>query len=312
MTGFCHLHLHTEYSLLDGATKIKELASRLKEMGMTACAITDHGVMYGAVTFYREMTAAGIHPIIGCEVYVAPGSRFDKTSDANKGERAYNHLILLAKDNNGLANLNRLVSAGFTEGFYRRPRIDEELLAKWHEGLICLSGCVSGKVACMVLDGNLEGAKKTAIAYDELFGRGNYYLEIQANTTPQQARVNSALIKISRETGIPLVATNDCHYLKKSDAEAQDILMCISTGARIDDENRMRMVTNDFYVKSETEMRQFLSEIPEAIDNTMKIAEMCHTEYDFNTIHLPVYEVPEGYASHEEYLTDLTYKGLEK
>lgn len=312
MTGFCHLHLHTEYSLLDGATKIKELASKLKEMGMTACAITDHGVMYGAVTFYREMTAAGIHPIIGCEVYVAPGSRFDKTSDANKGERAYNHLILLAKDNSGLANLNRLVSAGFTEGFYRRPRIDEELLAKWHEGLICLSGCVSGKVACMVLDGNLEGAKKTAIAYDELFGRGNYYLEIQANTTPQQARVNSALIKISKETGIPLVATNDCHYLKKSDAEAQDILMCISTGARIDDENRMRMVTNDFYVKSETEMRQFFSEIPEAIDNTMKIAEMCHTEYDFNTIHLPVYEVPEGYASHEEYLTDLTYKGLEK
>ena len=223
MSGFCHLHLHTEYSLLDGAIKIKDLAQRLKDMGMTSCAITDHGVMYGAVSFYREMKANGIHPIIGCEVYVAPGSRFDKTVVPGREDKYYNHLILLAKDNVGLANLNRLVSAGFTEGFYRRPRIDEELLEKWHEGLICLSGCIAGKVSSFILSGEIEKAAQTAVWYDRLFGRGNYYLEIQANTTPEQAKVNAALVKISNETGIPLVATNDCHYLMKDDYEAQDI-----------------------------------------------------------------------------------------
>lgn len=312
MSGFCHLHLHTEYSLLDGAIKIKDLAARLKEMGMTSCAITDHGVMYGAVSFYREMKANGIHPVIGCEVYVAPGSRFDKTIGPGKEDRYYNHLILLAKDNEGLTNLNRLVSSGFTEGFYRRPRIDEELLEKWHDGLICLSGCLAGKLSSLILSGETDKAAQTAIWYDNLFGRGNYYLEIQANTTPEQARVNAALVKISNETGIPLVATNDCHYLMKEDYEAQDILLCISTAARIDDENRMRMTSNDFYVKSETEMRRFFPELSEAIDNTGKIADMCHAEYDFETIHLPVYEVPEGYSTHAEYLSDLTYKGLEK
>ncbi len=312
MSGFCHLHLHTEYSLLDGAIKIKDLAARLKEMGMTSCAITDHGVMYGAVSFYKEMTANGIHPVIGCEVYVAPGSRFDKSASASDSDKYYNHLVLLAKDNKGLINLNRLVSAGFTEGFYRRPRIDEDILSKCHEGLICLSACVAGKVPQKILEGDLDGALSTCVEYDRLFGRGNYYLEIQANTTPSQAKVNSALVRISNETGIPLVATNDCHYLKKSDSEAQDILLCISTGARADDENRMRMSCDDFYVKSETEMRQFFPELPEAIDNTVKIASMCNAEYDFNTIHLPVYEIPSGFEDAAMYLTDLTKKGLKK
>ena len=312
MSGFCHLHLHTEYSLLDGAIKIKDLAQRLKDMGMTSCAITDHGVMYGAVSFYREMKANGIHPVIGCEVYVAPGSRFDKTAVPGREDKYYNHLILLAKNNEGLANLNRLVTSGFTEGFYRKPRIDEELLEKWHEGLICLSACIAGKVPSLILSGESEKAAQTAIWYDKLFGRGNYYLEIQANTTPEQAKVNAALVKLSNETGIPLVATNDCHYLMKDDYEAQDILLCISTAARIDDENRMRMSSNDFYVKSETEMRRFFPELSEAIDNTGKIADMCNAEYDFNTIHLPVYDVPEGYSNHADYLSDLTYKGLEK
>ena len=312
MSGFCHLHLHTEYSLLDGAIKIKDLAERLKDMGMTSCAITDHGVMYGAVSFYREMKANGIHPVIGCEVYVAPGSRFDKNISSGNEDRYYNHLILLAKDNQGLSNLNKLVSAGFTEGFYRRPRIDEELLEKWHEGLICLSACIAGKVPSLILAGDHEKAAQTAIWYDKLFGRGNYYLEIQANTTPEQAKVNAALVKLSRETGIPLVATNDCHYLMKDDAEAQDILLCISTGSRIDDENRMRMSCNEFYVKSETEMRRFFPELSEAIENTGKIADMCNAEYDFNTIHLPVYEIPEGFSSHADYLANLTYKGLKK
>ena len=312
MGSFCHLHLHTEYSLLDGAIRISELAGRLKEMGMTSCAITDHGVMYGAVSFYKAMEAAGIHPVIGCEVYVAPGSRFDKDPASYQHERYYHHLILLAKDNTGLVHLNKLVSAGFTEGFYRRPRIDEELLEKYHEGLICLSGCVAGKLPGLIMDGDLEGARKCAERYDAIFGRGNYYLEIQANTTSEQATVNSALIKLSRETGIPLAATNDCHYLKQEDAEAQDILLCISTAARIDDENRMKMSCDEFYVKSETEMRRFFAEVPDAIENTGKIAEMCNAKYDFNTIHLPVYEVPEGYAGHAEYLSELTYKGLEK
>ena len=312
MGSFCHLHLHTEYSLLDGAIRISELAGRLKEMGMTSCAITDHGVMYGAVSFYKAMEAAGIHPVIGCEVYVAPGSRFDKDPASYQHERYYHHLILLAKDNSGLVHLNKLVSAGFTEGFYRRPRIDEELLEKYHEGLICLSGCVAGKLPGLIMDGDLEGARKCAERYDAIFGRGNYYLEIQANTTSEQATVNSALIKLSRETGIPLAATNDCHYLKQEDAEAQDILLCISTAARIDDENRMKMSCDEFYVKSETEMRRFFAEVPDAIENTGKIAEMCNAKYDFNTIHLPVYEVPEGYAGHAEYLSELTYKGLEK
>lgn len=308
VTGFVHLHLHTEYSLLDGAIRLKDLPDRLIEMGMTSCAITDHGVMYGVVDFYKKMKAKGLHPIIGCEVYVAIDSRFNRTYNAN--QRHYHHLILLAKDNDGLKNLNRLCSFGFTEGFYRKPRIDKELLEKYHEGLICLSACIAGEISCDILGDDLEKAQKDALWYDNLFGRGNYYLEIQSNTMREQAIVNSALVRLSRETGIPLVATNDCHYLKKEDYEVHDVLLCMQTGAKKSDQNRFKMSVNDFYVKSETDMRRFFPELSEAIDNTTRIANMCNVEYDFNTIHLPEYDIPEGFASNAEYLTSLAYSGL--
>lgn len=310
MSGFAHLHLHTEYSLLDGAIRIDELPDRLLELGMNSCAITDHGVMYGTVSFYKALKAKGIKPIIGCEVYIAPGSRFDKDFGVN--ERAYNHLILLAKNNTGLINLNKLVSLGFTEGFYKKPRIDKSLLEKYHEGIICLSACLAGEVASLISDGLLDEAENTAVWYDKLFGRGNYYLEIQCNGLKEQAVVNSALIKLSNKTGIPLVATNDCHYLKKEDSKAHDVLLCIDTGAKLSDVSRMRMETDEFYLKSEEEMREFFINVPEAVDNTLRIAEMCNAEYDFNTIHLPEYDVPEGFNSHEDYLSFLTYEGLKK
>ena len=307
-TGFTHLHLHTEYSMLDGAIRIKDLIPRLKEMGMTSCAITDHGVMHGTVAFYKAMKAEGLHPVIGCEVYVAPTSRADKDPSPNK--RDYHHMILLARNNEGLRNLNRLCTAGFTEGFYKKPRIDNELLERWHDGLICLSACLAGKIPSLIMEGKMEEAYKTARYYDELFGRGYFYLEIQSNTINSQAIVNSALVKMSRDTGIPLVATNDCHYLRKEDAEAHDILLCMQTGAKLDDKSRMRMETNDFYVKSETEMRRFFNDIPEAIENTALIASMCDAQYDFDTIHLPKYGVPEGFADNREYLAHLTQEGL--
>ncbi len=308
--GFVHLHLHTEYSLLDGAIRISELPGRLKDMGMTSCAITDHGSMFGCVEFYKAMKAEGLKPIIGCEVYVAPGSRFVTPND-NK-QRAYNHLILLAKDNEGLKNLNRLVTAGWTEGFYRKPRIDKELLEKWHEGLVCLSGCLAGEVACLIKEGKIEEAEAAANWYDSLFGRGNYYLEIQSNFLKDQGPVNAGLVKLSRKTGIPLVATNDCHYLKQEDSYVQEVLMCMQTGSKLSDANRMKFETDDFYVKSETQMRRFFSEIPEAVDNTVKIAEMCNAEYDFDTIHLPKYDVPSGFADNKQYLKYLVTTGLEK
>ncbi|MBQ7274126.1 MAG: DNA polymerase III subunit alpha [Clostridiales bacterium] len=307
--GFVHLHLHTEYSLLDGAIRISELPARLKEMGMDACAITDHGSMFGCVEFFKAMKAAGIKPIIGCEVYVAPGSRFE--NPAGNSQKAYHHLILLAKDNEGLTNLNRLVTAGWTEGFYRKPRIDKELLEKWHEGLVCLSGCLAGEVACLIKEGRIDEAESAACWYDSLFGRGNYYLEIQSNFLKEQGPVNAALVKISRNTGIPLVATNDCHYLKQEDHEVQEVLMCMQTGSKLSDPDRMKFETDDFYVKSETQMRRFFSEIPEAVDNTVRIAQMCNAEYDFNTIHLPKYDVPSGFADNKAYLKYLVTSGLE-
>jgi len=312
--SFCHLHLHTEYSLLDGAIRIKELAKRVKAMGMTSCAITDHGNMFGAVAFYKAMQAEGIHPVIGCEVYVAPESRFIKSNSAtgDSKSRAYYHLILLAKNNEGLANLNRLVSKGYLEGFYRKPRIDEQLLEQYHEGLICLSACMSGKVASQILEGEEEKAKQTASWYADLFGEGNYYLEVQANTTPEQAKINAAVVRISNDLGIPLVATNDCHYLTQNDYETHDVLLCMQTGAKVADKERMHMSTNDYYVKSEVEMRKFFSSLPEAIDNTGKVAQMCQAEYDFDTIHLPRFDVPEGFEDTAQYLTYLAYEGLEK
>ncbi len=306
--GFVHLHLHSEYSLLDGAIRLKDLPDRLIEMGMSACAITDHGVMYGVVDFYKKMKAKGLKPIIGCELYVATDNRFNRNYAPN--DKPYHHLILLAKDNEGLKNLNRLCSAGFTEGFYRKPRIDHELLEQYHDGLICLSACMAGEIPQAILNNDMEGALKSINWFDKLFGRGNFYLEIQSNTMPEQALVNSALIKISRETGIPLVATNDCHYLKSEDYEVHDVLLCMQTGTKQSDTNRMRMSTNDYYIKSETEMRRFFPEIDEAIENTTKIANMCNVEYDFNTIHLPEFDVPEGFDNTGDYLTRLSFDGL--
>ena len=308
--GFVHLHLHTEYSLLDGAIRISQLPERLKQMGMNACAITDHGSMFGCVEFYKAMTAAGLKPIIGCEVYVAPGSRFEKPND-NRA-KAYNHLILLAKNNEGLTNLNRLVTAGWTDGFYRKPRVDKELLEKWHEGLICLSGCLAGEIACLLKEGRYNDAENAAKWYDNLYGRDNFYLEIQSNFLRDQGTVNASLVKLSRKTGIPLVATNDCHYLKQEDSNVHEVLLCMQTGSKMSDPDRMKFETNDFYVRSETEMRRFFSEIPEAVDNTVKIADMCTAEYDFSTIHLPKYDVPSGFTDNQQYLKYLVTSGLEK
>lgn len=305
--GFVHLHLHTEYSLLDGAIRIESLAERLKELGMSSCAITDHGVMYGTVDFYQAMMKAGIHPIIGCECYVAPRGRHNKEGSA---DRDLFHLVLLAKDQTGLVNLNRLVSAGFTEGYYYRPRIDHELLERYHEGLIALSACLSGEVAVQISREEFAKAKETALWYDQLFGRGNYYLEIQANQIPEQARVNQHMIEIANETGIPLVATNDCHYMKKEDAKAHDVLLCMQTGKHISDRDRMRMPTDDFYIKSEEEMRSFFPHLPSAIENTAKIASMCHAQYTFGEIHLPTFAIPPMYTDRNDYFHELTEEGL--
>ena len=306
--GFVHLHLHTEYSLLDGAIRIRSLAQRLKELGMTSCAITDHGVMYGAVDFYRIMKEEGIHPIIGCECYVAPRGRFNKEGSA---DREPYHLILLARDNEGLKNLNRLVSAGFTEGFYYRPRIDRELLEKYSGGLIALSACLAGEIASNLMKDQFEEARQTALWYDRVFGRGNFYLEIQSNTIPAQARVNQHLIRISQETGIPLVATNDCHYMRKEDAMAHDVLLCMQTGKHVSDKDRMRMPTDDFYIKSEAEMRMFFPNIPSAIENTAVIANACNASYIFGVTHLPSFDVPPDYPDHDSFLSSLAQKGLQ-
>jgi len=307
MQGFVHLHLHTEYSLLDGAIRIRSLAKRLKELGMTACAITDHGVMYGTVDFFRIMEEEGIHAIIGCECYVAPRSRLSKEGSP---DREPSHLILLAKDDEGLKNLNRLVSAGFTEGFYYRPRIDHELLEKYSGGLIALSACLAGEISSALMKDQFEEARRTALWYDEVFGRGNYYLEIQSNTIPAQARVNQHLIRISKETGIPLVATNDCHYMRKEDAKAHDVLLCMQTGKHISDKDRMRMPTDDFYIKSEEEMRAFFPNIPSAIENTVLIANACHARYSFGSYFLPSFDVPSDFTDHDEFLRSISEEGL--
>lgn len=308
-SGFVHLHLHTEYSLLDGANRIGPLTDRLLELGMNACAVTDHGVMYGAVDFYRTMKEKGLHPIIGCECYVAPRSRFEKEGYMDRDPF---HLILLARNNEGLKNLNYLVSCGFTEGFYYKPRIDRELLEKYHEGLICLSACIGGELGSLLIQDQYEKAKETALWYENLFGREYYYLEIQSNRIPEQAKVNQYLIRMSRETGIPLVATNDSHYLKKEDAAAHDVLLCMQTGKHISDTDRMRMPTDDFYVRSEEEMREFFPHQPEALENTVKIADMCHANYVFGEIHLPVFNMPEDFSDHDAYLRHLAVEGLNK
>lgn len=309
LKGFTHLHLHTEYSLLDGAIRIRELARKLKELGMSSCAVTDHGVMYGTVDFFRIMQEEGIHPILGCECYVAPRSRLLKEGSEDRDPY---HLVLLAKNQEGLVNLNRLVSKGFTEGFYYRPRIDFELLSEYHEGLIALSACLAGEIPQAILREDFSKAREVALKYEAIFGKDHFYLEIQSNQIPAQARVNQRLIAISNETGIPLVATNDCHYLNRADADAHDVLLCMQTGKRVSDTDRMRMPTDDFYVKSESDMLEYFASVPSAIENTSRIASMCHAGYTFGRIHLPTFEIPPDFSDHADFLKYISDEGLRK
>ena len=307
--SFVHLHVHTEYSLLDGSNKISEYVSRVRDLGMTAAAITDHGVMYGVIDFYKAAKAAGIKPIIGCEVYVAPGSRKDR--EASHGEDRYYHLILLAENNTGYANLMKIVSRSFTEGFYYKPRVDMELLREFHEGLIACSACLAGEVAREIVRGNPQGAREAAKRYLDIFGEGNYFLELQDHGYPDQQTVNAELLRMSREMGIPLVATNDCHYTYAEDAEAHDILLCVQTGKKLADENRMRYPGGQFYVKSEEEMRTLFPYARQALDNTQRIADRCNVEIEFGVTRLPHFDVPEGYDSWT-YLNKLCRDGMER
>ena len=307
--NFTHLHVHTEYSLLDGSNKINEYVSRVKELGMKSAAITDHGVMFGCIDFYKAAKAAGIKPILGCEVYVAPGSRFDK--EKGKEEDRYYHLVLLAETQEGYQNLIKIVSYGFVDGFYYKPRVDMELLEQYHEGIIALSACLAGDVARNLARGFYEEGKEAALRYEKIFGKGNFFLELQDHGIPEQRQVNHVLIRMSRETGIELVATNDVHYTYSSDAEAHDILLCVQTGKSLKDENRMRYEGGQYYVKSEEEMRRLFPYAPEAIENTGKIAERCNVEIEFGVTKLPKFDVPDGYTAWE-YLNKLCFEGLDK
>ena len=302
---FTHLHLHTEYSLLDGACSIKPLVSRLRELGMDACAVTDHGVMYGVVDFYRACRDADIHPVIGCEVYVCPDM-----DEKQSAFREYSHLVLLCENNEGYKNLSRLVSEGFTRGFYYRPRVDYKLLEKYSGGLIALSACLSGDLPKLLLDGRDNEARQVAQKYLDIFGRGNFFVELQDHGIPEEKQVLPRLIKLAREMDIPLVITNDCHYLTADDAEAQEVLMCIQTGKTLSDPNRMKMTTRELYVKSEAEMRALFPNFPDAIENTAKIAARCNVEFDFSTTHLPKFPLPEGETDALAYLRALCEKGL--
>ena len=305
--AFTHLHVHTEYSLLDGSNKIKEYVKRLKELGMDSGAITDHGVMFGVIDFYKEAKAQGIKPILGCEVYVAPNSRFDK--EVTGGEDRYYHLVLLAENNQGYSNLMKIVSRGFTEGYYYKPRVDMEVLKQFHEGIICLSACLAGEVQRDIFKGLYDEAKKAALRYEACFGKGNYFLELQDHGIPEQKTVNAALVRMSKELDIPLVATNDIHYTYAEDAQAHDILLCIQTSKLVTDTNRMRYEGGQYYVKSELEMRQLFPYAQEALDNTAKIADRCNVEIEFGVTKLPKFDVPEGYDSWS-YLNKLCFDGL--
>ena len=305
---FCHLHTHTEYSLLDGEASIKKLVARVKELGMDSCAITDHGSMYGVVDFYREAKAQGIHPVIGCEVYMAPRSRFDKVHDI---DNKTSHLILLAENQKGYKNLIKLVSAGYIDGFYYKPRIDFEMLKEHSEGIIALSACIAGEVPKALLRGDYDEAKKIALKYAEVLGKDNYFLEIQDHGLSEQKRIIPDMLRLSEETGIGLVATNDIHYLKKEDAKYQDVLMCIQMEKKVDDPDRMKFETEEFYIKSPEEMMLLFEYVPQAIENTEKIAKRCNVDFDFGTRHLPAYAVPDGKDAFE-YLRELCQSGLEK
>ena len=305
--AFTHLHVHTEYSLLDGSSKIRELTARAKELGMDSMAITDHGVMYGVIDFYRAAREVGIKPILGCEVYVAPGSRFDRENGA--GEDRYYHLILLAENNTGYKNLMKIVSKGFVDGFYYKPRVDLDLLETYHEGIISLSACLAGEVQKYLARGMYEEAKRSALRYSEIFGKDHFYLELQDHGIPEQKMVNQGLLRLSQETGLELVATNDVHYPFAEDAKAHDILLCIQTGKKVTDEDRMRYEGGQYYCKSEEEMRKLFPYAQEAIDNTHKIAERCNVEIEFGVTKLPKYEVPEGFDSWT-YLNHLCREGF--
>ena len=307
--AFTHLHVHTEYSLLDGSCKIKELAARAKELGMDSMAVTDHGVMYGVIDFYRAAKEVGIKPIIGCEVYVAPGSRFDR--ETSNGEDRYYHLVLLAENDTGYHNLMKIVSRGFVDGFYYKPRVDYEVLETYHEGVIALSACLAGEVQRYLARGMYEEACRSARHYEDIFGKGNFFLELQDHGIPTQKTVNQGLMRMSRELSMDLVATNDIHYILAEDAAAHDILLCIQTGKKVSDENRMRYEGGQYYVKSEEEMRALFPYAQEAIDNTHKIAERCNVEIKFGVTKLPKYEVPEGYDSWS-YLNKLCQDGMAK
>ncbi len=305
--AFTHLHVHTEYSLLDGSCKIKELAARTKELGMDSIAITDHGAMYGVIDFYRAAREVGIKPIIGCEVYVSPGSRFDR--ETASGEDRYYHLVLLAENDQGYHNLMKIVSKGYVDGFYYKPRVDYEVLETFHEGVIALSACLAGEVQRYLGRGMYEEACRSALHYQEIFGKGNFFLELQDHGIPMQKTVNQGLMRMSRELGIDLVATNDIHYILAEDAVPHDILLCIQTGKRVTDENRMRYEGGQYYCKSEEEMRALFPYAQEAIDNTHKIAQRCNVEIEFGVTKLPKYEVPEGYDSWG-YLNKLCLDGM--
>ncbi len=308
--SFAHLHVHTEYSLLDGSNKIKECVARVKELGMDSVAITDHGVMFGVIDFYRAARAAGIKPILGCEVYVAPGSRFDKEALGNGDDRYY-HLVLLAENDEGYHNLMKIVSRGFTEGYYYKPRVDMEVLKEFHKGIIALSACLAGEVQKNILRGMYDEGKKAAYRYQEIFGKGNFFLELQDHGLQEQKLVNQSLLRMSKETGIDLVATNDIHYTYAEDEKPHDMLLCIQTGKKLSDENRMRYEGGQYYIKSEEEMKELFPDAQEALENTQKIADRCHVEIEFGVTKLPKYDVPEGFTSWE-YLNYLCQEGMKK
>ena len=307
--AFTHLHVHTEYSLLDGSGKIKELAARARDLHMDSMAITDHGAMYGVIDFYRAAKDAGVKPIIGCEVYVAPGSRFDR--ETVSGEDRYYHLVLLAENNQGYENLMKIVSRGFIDGFYYKPRVDYEILETYHEGIICLSACLAGEVQKYLERGQYQQAKEAALRYEGIFGKGNFFLELQDHGIPAQKTVNQALLRLSRDLDIELVATNDIHYTYAEDAVPHDILLCIQTGKKVADENRIRYEGGQYYVKSEEEMRALFPYAQEALDNTHKIAERCNVEIEFGVTKLPKFDVPDGYDSWS-YLNKLCDDGMKR
>lgn len=308
MNRFSHLHVHTEYSLLDGANRIEDLIKHTVELGMDSIAITDHGVMYGVIDFYKEAKKNGVKPVLGCEVYTARRSRFDRDAELDSEQ---GHLVLLAENNQGYKNLMKIVSAGFTEGFYYKPRIDMEVLKKYNEGIIALSACLSGDISFAIIQGNYKKAKNLSVQFNEIFGQNNFYLELQRNGIKKQNLVNQKLIKISRETDIPLVATNDVHYLRREDARAHEILLCIQTATSINDENRMKFPTDEFFLRSPEQMYSLFKNIPEAVDNTAKIADRCNVELEFGKLHMPEYKVPDNKDSFE-FLKELCLKGLVK